>query len=326
MSREMILVARAIVREGPYDAVERILLGAGEPIPGLGRGDMRTFEDALAKGCVHALARHGGWRNVLRSPAGESRLWQHATPKLVFSPFALELCRWLVTQPLSGGARPAPFSREPATVADELFAHLTCSLIEGTSVEPAVAPQPGLRASALARLGFTRLTAEAPGVPKFDALVHDGVVLEGLADDLARRAAKFEQELALATEPARVLALGKARETTLDAFVTACIGHDRVGLATFLIDAARDAMNVERVTLDKLAPLRERLEARRASGAYLRVLGKLGREHQKARHVSYIDEGYAAAQVVLARWEHFGSDGFSRASGALSDIESWNGG
>jgi FtsH ternary system domain X6 len=334
MSRDMILVARALVREGPYDAIERILLGPGAAISGLTMSEMRTFEDALAKGCVHALARHGGSRMLLRSGPGgepvEARLWRCATPKLVFSPFAFELCRWLVTEPLGGGARLSRFDRKPQTIADELIAYLACGLIEGTPVESAVGLQPGLRASSLGRLGFTRLlmsgTDKGGDAPVFDALVQDGVVVEGLALDLARRAAKFERELARVSEPAKLLALGKARETTLDGFVDACIAARRIELATFLVDAASDAMKVEHVALDRLAPLRERLEARRASGAYLRVLGKLGREHQKARHVSYIDEAYATAQLVLTRWEHLGSDGFARATSALSDIESWNGG
>jgi len=334
----MVDVARAIVREGPYDAIEPTLLAPIE-VRGLTTSAMRAFEDALAKGCVHALARHGGWRAIERRTASGvrvARLWEARTETLAFSPYTFELCRFLVTQPLGGGTRFEPFSLAPKTNGDELVAYLACALVEGKSVESIVASQPGVRASALAWLGFPRMLGSegrgAPDAARFAPIV-TSVLVDGLEMDLARRAARFARELGDVTSAPRLLALGRSRESVLGAFVDACIAHDRVESATFVVESAGAFASAPKPTLEKTATLQARLDARRATGGHLRVVGRLRREHEKARNVSYIDENYEGAQLLLARWEHVGNDGaaqeqniFARAANALSQIESWDGG
>ncbi len=329
---DMITVARALVRGGPYAVVEPILF-ASSRVPGIGEEAMRVFEDTLAKGCVRVLAREGGWRNIARrtgSGVTTGRLWQTRAAKLTFSKFTFELCRWLVSQPLGGGEKFELLRTEPKTNGDELVAYLACALVEEQAVERVVAAQPGVRASALAWLGFTRMLGTTDGAvcaaSKLEALPKDDVLIEGLELDLARRAGRFERDVQVVREPQRLLALGRTRETILDAFVGACLSADRLDLATFLVESAAAASLPKKFGLDRAASLRDRLEAQRAAGAQLRVLGRLAREHEKARMTSFIDEGYATAQLLLARWEHVGKDGFDRAAAALSQLESWDSG
>lgn len=342
--RDQLLVARAIVQGGPYEAVESILVQETE-MPGLGAETLRLFEETLALGGAQALARLGGWRRVGRITAEGvkvGRLWEvhHASP-LAFSGYAFKLCQWLVTQPLGPG-KLAPFNARPTLPGDELVAYLTCALVDGQALARRVAAQPGVRAAALPWLGFPAMLGGASALddagaehlrPRFAALVGDGaVVLEGVSDDLTRRAVAFERAKATVYSPAELLRLGEARERTLALLLDVLERVDRRDLATFLVDAAAQLLPrsltgtaaAQHLTreLDPAVPLRDRAAAVRASGAHLRQLGRLARYHEVLRHVRHFDEGYTEAQHLLSRWEHLGSDGFSRAAEALTELES----
>jgi hypothetical protein len=196
-----------------------------------------------------------------------------------------------------------------------------CALVEGELLEQAIAQQPGIGASALAWLACPRMLAEANEVPSasaFERLVVEApVVLEGLSDELARRAVAFERALAKTREPAEVVRLARARETTLGWLVDAAAQKERWDLLTFIVDASREVLALEARPLDKSASLHDRAEARRAAGAHLRILARIGRQHDKMRLLRHFDENYEVAQLLLARWEPLGNDGFRRAAELL---------
>ena len=323
-------IARAIVSQAPCASVAP-LLRAKANIAGVGAGAMRLFEEALAKGCVRALARLGGWRRVHRlGPGGPRprRLWEdRPAPELSFSPYPFELCRWLASEPMDEERTPSLFTRAPETAADELFAYLACAMFEGEWVEPLAAAQPGLRRSALARLGFPRMLApdDATDVAR---LVRAGdFVLDALQDDLARRAVAFERFKAALRDPSELRDVCRAREADLDALVDACEAAGRWDLASFVAEAAVAIIGMPTISrLDPISSLRARSEARRAAGAHLRVLGRLAKRHEAARVAHFTDEDFDAAQLVLARWERLGNHGFSRAADVLAGLEALDGG
>jgi hypothetical protein len=149
---------------------------------------------------------------------------------------------------------------------------------------------------------------------------------------------------ATVVDPRELRILGAAREANLGALVDACaprlvrVGQEtaRWDLVTFMVDATASllggsgpgAVHAPRwvATLDTDASLGERAEARRAAGAHLRVLARLGKRHEQARHASFVDDGYDVAQLLLARWEHLGNHGFSRAADVLAGLEAIDGG
>jgi FtsH ternary system domain X6 len=335
--RDLLLVARALVRGGPYEEIESILVGETR-MAGVAAGTMRLFEETLARGGVHALARLGGWRRRARpTPQGVAvgRLWEvRLDPPLAFSAYPYELCQWLVAQPLGTDGGEA-LRATPSLPGDELLAYLACALVEGQPLEGRVAEQPGVRASALAWLGFPgmlgRVAGRAPQRPAFDTLVRQGaVVLEALVDDLARRAVAYERAKADLTSTSAVSRLGEARDRALGFLLDALEQADRWDLATFLVDAATTllpralsgaAAAAQLVsTLDPRTSLADRAAALRGSAAHLRHLGRLARHHEALRQARHFDEGYAQAQLLLSRWEALGTDGFARAADALAQF------
>jgi hypothetical protein len=340
--RDLLLVARAIARGGPYEAVEGIFLRETPTLmAGVGTECMRLFEEALAVGGVGALARLGGWRRRARATAEGikvGRLWEvRREPPLAFSSYAFELCQWLVAEPL-GGKAVAGFLAVPRSSGDELVAYLVCALVEGQPLETRVAAQPGVRAAALPWLGFPAMLgnvgdANVDLAPEpFDGLPrHAAVVLEGISDDLAVRAVGFERAKARIISPPRLARLGAARDRALGLLLDALERANRWDLGTFLVDAAATllpsalsgaAAGAQLVSrLDPTASLRERGAALRESAAHWRHLGRLGRHHESLRGARHFDEGYAEAQLLLSRWEGLGSEGFSRAADALAVFE-----
>jgi hypothetical protein len=321
--RDLLLVARAIIMDGPYEATEGILHRRVE-MHGVSANALRLFEETLARGCAQALARLGGWRRQSRVVSGRvetGRLWElRRESPLGFSPYVFELCRWLVREPL-GASHVAPFSTRPTHPGDELVAYLACSWFEGQPLEQRLAEQPGLQASALAWLGFPGMLSRAKDgctcdPARVDALVREAsVVVEAVSDDLARRAVALERRNASTTSTAHLRAVGDARDRTLGLFVDALSQTGRWDLATFLVDATVDLRFVDDAQrLDTSASLRDRAEARRAAAAHFRHVVRLGRHYEELRQVRHFDEGYSAAQQLLSRWETVGSAGFARAA------------
>jgi hypothetical protein len=349
--RDVVLVARAIVSGGPYEAVDSIFRSKSEGHPGLSSSAMRVLEDTLAKGCAIALARHGGWRNAPRvGPNGvaTARLWElHEESPLRFSAFAYHLCTWLAWQPFA--TDPPPLEHAPATPADELLLYLLGALLDDRPIARFVFREPALRASPLAWLGFPAVLATAQpkegargvvqslGPAAFDRLVTDGaVVLEALSDDLARRAIAFERLKSRIEDPARVLTLGRTRERTLELLLDAVERKGRWDLVSFLVDAtvvvAKPGLTAPQIearivrALDPSTPLGDRANARRAAGAHFRALARIAKRHEELRYARHFDDGYDVAQLLLTRWERLGNEGFGRAAEVLSGLEALPGG
>jgi hypothetical protein len=349
--RDVVLVARAIVSGGPYEAVDSILRARTGDKSGLSTSAMRVFEDTLAKGAATALARHGGWRNIPRvGPSGVAtgRLWElHDRSPLSFSKFAYRLCTWLAWQPFA--TDPPPLDAAPETAADELLVYLLGALLDDRPIARFVFREAGLRGSALVWLGFPATLATAQpkesargavptlGPAAFDRLFKDGAIfLEALGDDLARRAIAFERHKARIEDPARVLALGRARERTLELLLDAAERTQRWDLVSFLVDAtiaiAKPGLAPAQITarmvreLDPSTSLGDRTTARKAAGAHLRAVARIAKRQEELRYARHFDDGYDVAQLLLTRWERLGNDGFARAAEALSSLESLPGG
>jgi hypothetical protein len=325
---DLLLVARALVGQVPRAAVEPILFGTRGTYYGLRPTATRLLKQTLAVGCVRELMRRGGWQRgaILEDErVVHGRAWERTPPRpLHFSLLSVHLCQWIAYQPLDAKTvRPLP-ALDP-TLGDEILLYLAHELL-GPSMTPLLARQAAFARSALCRLAFPIGGAEAHGeLPAFEPWLRGGgaVVVAALAPDLAR------QWIALARRFADYeLPTPTGQDNTADAFLSAIDTLGRRDLAQFVVDAgaglARGAD--ARALARRLAPripgrvsVGARAAARHAAGAPLRALVRVGRWHEEHKLIRHFDDGYAAAQHLLGRWEEH-APLFSVAEGALRDL------
>lgn len=339
---ELLTIARALVSAEPEAAVDAAL-AMDTKVKHLGPRAMAVLEDTLAKGSVLMLARLGGARAIIRPDGGNARPARaydvRSVPRLAFGRYSFELLRWLTRTPL-GQVSVAPFELVARTIGDELIGYLAMRLVAGRRFEPTVAAQPGL-GSSLVWLGFARSLARAgaASTPSFEALLASAegkLVVECLADDLARRWARGASwgphEL---LEPELAARIGLRERATLDAFLDAVASCDRWDLATFVLEAAQQALPEgvrPDVVSQRAAPpvrsggtLRARTEARQRAGALFHVLPRLSRRYEDLALVRFIDDGYDVAQATLSSWSAFGREGFHRGAAVASELTSLDG-
>ena len=310
---ELILLARALIARHPGDV--RTMLSRPRAMPAtISTACAGLLGDALSH-VWPALWRRGG--------GARGRCWQrHAPVGLTFSAATLDLLRGL----LSGrGASPAALPRAPLTIGDQVVVYFALDATYGTLAGTRLAAEPWVREAPLAWLGFADLLGGPPATA-LDSLCGGAgaIVVELLGDELARRWQRVELHKRTIVEPAALIALGAAQDATLRGWLAACDRHARRDLAGFVIDAAAPLLQrgipPMPVWLDPAATLGSRAAARVAAGALLRGVMAWAAWDQAHRGVRFIDDDYAAVQVLLARFEAIGAAGRARAEAWLTEL------
>lgn len=350
----LLTIARALVGEG-VEAAEPFLRQGRDltvmrargtdveaiapPAPGewrMGPTSMRLLKETLANGVVRLLARRGGWRPArFLGPDGKpitGRLWErHPTPALAFSGASFRLLRWLTATPFGLSQAPALHHEETLTAADEVLHYVSADLLARNGLGFALAPAGAFGRSALCWLGFPEeLGAAPPDAERFARLAtgEGAIVLEAFQQELAARWVAIERKKRSCVRCDAMVALGRTQEALLASFFDGLDRARRRDLAGFLVEAA--AVLVPRPMpaahwisgLDARSPLQERMEARRAAGAFLRALARLETWNEEHRTTAFFDDGYDAAQMLLQEWERLGADGYRRVQALLHDLES----
>jgi hypothetical protein len=336
---DMIMMARALI-SGPAAQDDMwALLCASRPVaPKIGPTCAALLEDTL-RHAWRALWMRGGARSgaSVTHAAGEAkavrgRLWErHAPVPLAFTSASIHFLRWLVATPFAAPVSTlTTLQHAPLAMGDQLLIYL--ALDATARIAPALrvlAMQPFVRAAPLAWLGFAHLMARRGATaPRFDTLT-DGagaIVVEALAGELAKRWYTVELGKRAMTEPDALLELGAAQDETLTGFMASCDARRRRDLAGFVLDAAAPllARNLAPTPaqLDSNATLAARAQARIAAGSLLRAVVRWSEWDQQHRGVRFIDDDYAAAQLLLERFEPIGAPGAARAAHWLSDLAS----
>jgi len=344
---ELVALARALLGPGAPagSEVRAVLSGSRTMPPRISSACEEMLRDTLAR-LWPALWRRGGARPGASVGGGQvrrGRIWErHAPVGLAFSRATLQLLRWLIAMPLSAttgraaAQRPAvtgvpgiePLEKAALTVGDQVMIYLALDAASGTQSAVTLAAQPLVRAAPLAWLGFAELLGAAlpPGPPSFDALCAGAgaIVVESLTGHLAQRWREVELGKRALTAPEALVALGAAQDATLHGFLAACDRHRRRDLAGFVVDAAAPLLAREiaptPAMLDPTTPLSRRLAARVAAGALLRGVMTWAEWDGSHRGVRFIDDDYAIAQLLLARFEPIGATGAARAAGWLTEL------
>jgi FtsH ternary system-associated peptide len=335
-SEHDILVMARVLIAGPaaQDDVWSLLCAGRVMPPKIGTTCAELLEETLRMAWL-ALAQRGGWRP--RASVGRSgntargRVWdRYQAIPLEFSSATLSLLRWLVAQ--SFAAPPSTIATLPAaplTIGDQVMVYLALDATRVTPAARVIASQPFVHASALAWLGFAPLLAgKGPPPANFDSLT-DGagaVVVEALSDELARRWYAAELPKRQIEDPQELITLGGAQDTVMTAFMDSCDKRKRRDLAGFVLDAvvpviARSVPPAP-AQLDPRSPLSVRAQARNAAGSLLRGAMRWYDWDQQHRGVRYIDDDYAAAQLLLQQFERIGAAGVAKLGGWLTDLAS----
>jgi hypothetical protein len=259
------------------------------------------------------------------------RLWErHAPAPLPFTGASVAFLRWLVETPFAAPASTLkPLPAQPLELGDQLLVYLALDAARTTPAMRVLAAQPFVRAAPLAWLGHaSALAARGAVPPSFDALTRGAgaIVVEALTGELARRWHAVELAKRATFEPEPLIELGAAQDLALAGFMQSCDAAHRRDLALFVIDAAAPllARNLPPtpMALDPSTTLAVRAKARLAAGALLRAVARWGEWDRQHRGVRFIDDDYAAAQLLLERFETIGAAGLERAAHWLADLAS----
>ena len=326
---ELVALARALLTGAPPEDLRALLERERPPLKGLTPQGARALEDALAKGAVLLLARGGGWRRL-----GGQRLWERwPDPQLRFTTASFRLLSWLQTLGGRADSSPQLLAGPDTGTGDELLLLATLAATRGTHWHQAVALQPVVRLSALCALGFAFSLGRASPTDRVPPLdlgpgSWQRFALDGLGALLADAWAWAEAEKARESSPARLRSGGDAQDRVLAALLEATAeGPARLACA-FVLEAGRAVasrpLGAEGygAALATGGPLRERFEARLASGALLKALGVLRRRREDMLLLRFVDDGYDEARAVVAAWDDVGPDwsGWERLSACERDL------
>lgn len=332
---ELVALVRALVRGQRAEVRARIGNERRALPPKISTACAHMLRDALEK-VWPALWRRGGIAPLATLSRGEvrkGRVWErHAPSGLVFSGQTLCFLRWMQSNPLGWTNPPSnPLPAAVLTPGDQVVLYLALDATLGTTAHTTIAQQSFTRASPLAWLGFAdSLAAAQPHSPRptidFAELCGGvgAIVVEALALELARRWRAGEHAKRRITSPDALLALGAAQDATLGGFMAACNAAQRRDLAAFIVDAAAPLLSRGLAPipaqLDPRTPLSARSAARLAAGALLRAVQAWSDWDRAHRGVRFIDDDYAAAQLLLARYDAIGAAGAARAQQWLADL------
>ena len=353
--QDLIMMARTLIMgpAAPYDLWG--LLCASRPVaPKIGPTCAALLEDTLRHAWralwIRSGARPGASIVAPAAPpaaspaagawggtgprAGETvrgRLWErHAPAPLPFTSASVELLRWLVATPFAAPASTLkPLPAMPLELGDQLLVYLALDAARATPAMRVLAVQPFVRVAPLAWLGHgSALAARGAAPPSFDALTHGtgAIIVEALTGELARRWHAVELAKRAMFEPEPLIELGAAQDLALEGFMASCDAARRRDLALFVVDAAAPLIARNLVPtpalLDPSTTLAVRAKARLAAGALLRAVARWGEWDRQHRGVRFIDDDYAAAQLLLERFEAIGTAGLERTAHWLAKLAS----
>lgn len=309
----------------------------------LSAGAVELVKDHLSKASVLYLTHKGGWRNdkYLRNnaPVG-GRVWDRIPLEeraLQFSRPVLDFLMWLTAEKVHETKQAWDAAPKALTPTDELFFCLAFDAMRSDVDVLAVLR----RKDAFARNPFCWLFAPGdvvdadatkPQPPDFTLLFtgQRAVLLECLQWELSHRWMQSERAKGQIGDWKKMRLQGQAEFTTLQNYLKAAEAARRIDLTRFVLRTNAAVLQSDMTPvfwtggLQGSGPprLADRLETQRAALAMPRQMEILAEWQQRARHVGYFDEDYAATQLWKADWESANGDAVAlRARAAVAMLE-----
>ncbi len=340
----LVRILRFFLHQMPAEQVRRLLDEKLHRPKCLSANALRLIKDSLAKGCVLYLVRAGGWKQerFLRGDQPVSgRLWERSGGEelaLNFSHHSLDFLIWMTASRLKE-SKPLWFPSQPTelTPADHLLLYLAFQELrqENEWLRALRVPGSVFARNPLCWLMYPDDLAELgpEAVPDFRDWMQGNAacLLEALQPRLATRWLQIEQGKGQVADWQRMRVYGLAQSRVLDRYTHAAEAASRPDLTRFLLDVGSRllgsaGMNVTFWTggLQGNAPprLADRLQTQQHALALLHQFQRLQQWERRARTVGFFDEGYPAAQMWLAEWEHHDGDTIhARAAMVLQQVQ-----
>lgn len=342
-------VARALVGAEAWSGVEQWLHERITPPKGhaISPEAMRLLQDTLRSGVIQLLVTRGGWRRRSALAGGEpdapQRIWQRHRPSLVFDACCYQLLACLVANPIYGKlSNEAPEIERSDEAGYHALLYLLCDRIERSGMDLSIPNAPCwplvlAARSPLCRLGFPllfsawpepELTAALEAPLDWSELVETPLLLltEALQLELTQRWVAVERAKAAISNKEHMGRLARAQREALEGALGAFDAAGRRDLADFAVQAGAELLERPRparrwvASLDNTGTLASRGQARRAAGAFLEQLVALNGWEEEHRAVRHFEEGYAAAQLLMRRWESLGPRRLTHAEEVLREL------
>lgn len=305
----------------------------------LSRNAVELVKDTLQKGVPYYLARHDGWKRerFLRNEhIAEGRLWNRTPPEDLALTFSQESLRFLIWITANHPNRPeAKFTpdEEQLTTGDRFLFYLAFETLRGTDPARGLLDQPPFANHSLVWLmalsDLMEYEIQTPKQLDFTRWVSGtgACIIESLQSRLTERWQQMEAQKIRINHPEIMRRLGQRQTLILNQFFDAAEHAERKDLCRFFLlaidrflrvaqsrEAARNAP-LYRLEMKDLR-LADRMEVYQSAAAGLRQMDRLNKWNRTARSIGFYDEGYTAAQLWKADWEHYEGD---RIAGEVED-------
>jgi len=331
----LLRVLRFFLGHFPSDQGLQLVRNASARPTCLSRAAVDLVEDSLAKGCVLALVRFGGWRNDRFLKAGQplhGRAWEREPLEqrtLTFSKHIIEFLLWATAEKVHETNAPWDAPPEQLAPADELFFWLA---FDACRADPDLAAvlrrKNAFRSNPFCWLAFPGDMADGHDAvpPDFASATSSlrAAILECLQTHLVARWLQSERAKGQVGDWAKLRQQGQAEFAALRAFLAAASVAKRLDLARFVL-AANAALFQGDLTptfwtggLQGSGPARlaDRLDTQRSALAMPRQMAEMEEWQERARSIGYFDDDYAASQMWKQEWEAADGDSIARRAHA----------
>ena len=319
----MLSIARAVVRIAPAESAQSYLFDSLPAQPGLTAKCLELLQELLAQGCVKYLARQG-WRRERFLRDGQpvtGRVWErHSIDelKLRFTRNAFDLVKWLTAEPPDTTKR-WTLALDDLSIADQLVVFLAYDCFHDSEARAVWRAWPVFAGNPICHLMYPSdfVQLESP-VPDFNEWMRGlgGAILEAMQRPLTAAWLSIEYEKRFINDWKIMGEIAAAQDTVLQRFCESVERWGRRDLARFLLHAATTYCTPDRAAEDVIGGLigstprrlAERYAIQGRAGVLARALARWRDWRRQASTIGYFDEGYAAAQMLLADWEDAGAD------------------
>lgn len=313
------------------DQVLRLVTAESRCPKCLSRNAVELVKDTLQKGVPAYLAQHDGWKRerfLREEQIAEGRLWNRTPPDqlgLTFSKQSLRFLIWITANHPNQPQEKFKSNEEQLTTGDRFLFYLAYESLRGTDPVRGLLEQPTFTNHSLlwlmALADLLEYETKPPKQWNFAPWVTGAgaAIVESLQTRLTERWQQMESQKIRINQPETMRRLGTRQTKILTQFFDAVEHAERRDLCRFFLLAidrflratrSREAARNTPLFRMEMKDMRlaDRMKVYQSAAAGLKQMERLDLWNRTARSTGFYDEGYTAAQLWKADWEHYEGD------------------